>query len=336
MKRIILLSILIIVIVCAQNICAQYYYSDNRQIPLLIDSTKITILFDAPYSQDFIEDFMDYYARIDSQMTGEYAYDNYEVFAISDGNNLDEFIDTLLMDQGVSKVNPYYLVGAETPSLVGKTICCKFNDTMSYSAIDSINQVYGVEIVREKTVQPKEFLLTVNDDSPYNTLELANIYYEMDCVEYSHPNFYGCYRLDSYQMYDHYWPEQWAMHRIFGISPESTSHKAFEITTGSPDIIVAAIDCGIGEHEDINSSNFYGGYDFLRDDNDPSPCSISGRGGHGISVAGIIFGKHNRDPLLQSDRNTGIYGIAPGCKIMPIKITSGSRLASPDPACSPY
>lgn len=71
MKRIILLSIFIIVIVCAHNICAQYYYSDNRQIPLLIDSTKIAILFDAPYSQDFIKDFVEFHERIDSLITGE-------------------------------------------------------------------------------------------------------------------------------------------------------------------------------------------------------------------------------------------------------------------------
>lgn len=93
--------------------------------------------------------------------------------------------------------------------------------------------------------------------------------------------------------------------------------EAWDITMGSPDIIVAVIDDGVSaNHPDLPNSrqvrlpgsNFgYGNPD------DPSP---QGNDSHGNGCAGVIAATANN--------NEGVAGIAPNCKIMPIRIDNNT------------
>ncbi len=242
------------------------------------------------------------------------------------------------MDSRVALVNPYFLIGPNKPMLVGRTICCKFNDNVNIDFIDSLNEVYHVEIVYEREYTPNQFLLEVRKDATLSTLEIANIYYNLDETEFCHPNFLGSYEYHNYDIIDYYWEEQWAMQRIFESSPGSPRHKAFEITTGDSNIVIASLDQGVAPHEDLPAERLTMGYDFEKMDNDPTPCDWGWFGFHGMGVAGILGASHNRDSGLINDNNTGIYGIAPSCKIMPLKIGSGIPIDSqyvPDTGFTP-
>lgn len=307
------------------SVYAYYYYSDNRQIPLKVDSTKALILLDDEYSFNS-EEIKEAYQRIDS-ISDYSVYENFRVVNISTGVSLEEFIDSLNYDYRIVFANPYFISRDSVPKLVGRSICCKFADWVSYDFIDSLNSLYGVEIIDEKPSSPKQFLLSVTQESIYTPLEIANIYYELDETEFCHPNFLGGYEWTNYYIYDHYGEEQWAMHRIFQVTLDSIRHKAYEITIGDTNIIVAVLDQGILPHEDLPEHRIVGGYDYAAMDNDPSPCNWYYQGWHGIGVAGIIGASHNRYPELVTDKNTGIYGISPLCKIMPIRIGTGFQFA---------
>lgn len=95
--------------------------------------------------------------------------------------------------------------------------------------------------------------------------------------------------------------------------------ETWSITKGSSEIKVAVIDEGVtSNHPDLTNtrqirlpnSNFAAPYDGT-DANDPSPI---GNDNHGNACAGIIGATHN---------NEGIAGIAPNCKIIPIRIPFG-------------
>jgi subtilisin family serine protease len=89
--------------------------------------------------------------------------------------------------------------------------------------------------------------------------------------------------------------------------------QGWDVTQGSPSIIVAVIDTGVNlTHPDLvdklarNGSNQVIGYNFANNTNDPSDTQ-----GHGTHLAGIIAGKTNN--------TIGIAGVCPNCKIMPVK-----------------
>jgi len=181
------------------NSYSQYYYSDSRQIPLLVDSSKITILLaEEGIIIDNIAGLVEAYDRIDSLMIGVGRIDNFQTFAINNSDNFNEFIDTLNNDPMIQMVNPYYMYAQDEKLLIGNTICCKFYAETSYDFIDSLNNYYGVEIVYEKSYEPKEYLLRLSENAVISTLDIANLYYELPETEFCHPNILGGFEIDGY------------------------------------------------------------------------------------------------------------------------------------------
>ncbi len=306
------------------NATAQYYYSDGRQIPLLIDSGKVTIAFKEEVLLDTIGLFADNYDRIDSLIWNAENIEDFRTFALNSADGYDEFVDTLRNDANVRRVNPYYMYAPGKKLLVGESFCCKFHESTTYEFIDSLNSANNVEVVYEKNYAPKEYLLRLNDNATSPTLDVANSYYELDEVEYSHPDFLGGSVLDGTPIYDYYWWFQWAMQRVFTASQAQPQITAFDITAGSPDIVIAVLDDGVAPHEDLPASRLLPGYDFACGDDTPLPCDRPGWGYHGMACAGIIGAGHTVDSQFQNDPNTGVCGVAPECKILPIKTHSSA------------
>jgi type VII secretion-associated serine protease mycosin len=79
------------------------------------------------------------------------------------------------------------------------------------------------------------------------------------------------------------------------------------VTTGSPDVVVAVLDTGVDlEHPDLRG-NLVPGTTFWPEQGAPMDYH-----GHGTHVAGII--------AARLGNTEGGAGVAPGCKIMPVKV----------------
>ncbi len=85
---------------------------------------------------------------------------------------------------------------------------------------------------------------------------------------------------------------------------------AWEITTGNPDIIVAVLDAGVNEHDDLDGQLVEGW-------NAVNPGGPTGDfcQSHGTRVAGVVAANKNNE--------IGIAGIAPKVKVMPIVVFAG-------------
>ncbi|MDT8273385.1 MAG: S8 family serine peptidase, partial [Desulfomonilia bacterium] len=125
---------------------------------------------------------------------------------------------------------------------------------------------------------------------------------------------------------------QWALHNVGQSGGEAgwdiNILPAWDLIDTIPDIpaiedsiIVAVIDEGIDlDHEDLN---LVAGYDATYDPDDPERVDSHGGpnpwDGHGTACAGIIGAKNN---------DTGIVGVAPGVKIMPVRIAFSKKGSS--------
>ena len=159
--------------------------------------------------------------------------------------------------------------------------------------------------------------------------QIAASYSKNPAVEYAEPNY--IYSLSAFEPNDVYYPQQWHLRQI-------GAPLAWEVTTGSPDVVVAVLDSGVDiSHPDlkqniwINPSEIAGdgidndnngyvddtkGWDFVDSSNDPRPDATPPYSRtalhHGTAVAGIVAAVGNNVE--------GVAGVAWRTRIMPLRV----------------
>lgn len=261
----------------------------------------------------------------------EFEWFNQDICTVRIENDIvNEAIDILrLTDEIVSVQNVYMLFEdisyceynkiRQTPLMFGMTdlISFKYKDSISQSERDSIEKLFNMDLCSIN----KSSMFRVSKNS--NILDESNRLYETGLFEYAHPELVcRVTYCDDISVYpnDPYFQYQVALHNIgqsFNghtgtLDADIDAPEAWVLTMGSEDIVVAVIDQGVtSDHPDLpnsrqirlNGSNFGMG-----DVNDPSPTANNN---HGNACAGVIAATANNEE--------GIAGIAPLCKIMPIR-----------------
>ncbi len=143
--------------------------------------------------------------------------------------------------------------------------------------------------------------------------EALRLYAQDPNVEIAEPN----YLLQAQGIPDDgYFSQQWGLYNtgqaVAGYvgTPgiDMNGPDAWDITTGSTNVVVAVVDTGCDiDHPDLAANIWQNsGWDFVDNDDDPHDAS-----GHGTHVAGIIG--------AVADNNRGIAGVAWQIKIMPVR-----------------
>jgi len=99
---------------------------------------------------------------------------------------------------------------------------------------------------------------------------------------------------------DPLWASSWSL-------AKANAPAAWQLTTGSPETIVAVLDTGADLHHPDLAGAFVPGYDFVHQDEDPSDDH-----GHGTMVTGVIAARANN--------GIGGAGACSRCSVMPIKV----------------
>jgi subtilisin family serine protease len=116
------------------------------------------------------------------------------------------------------------------------------------------------------------------------------------------PNYYGEFLSEPS---DPYFDQQWYLDDID--APEAWDRSLGE------GVLIALIDSGVDlGHEDLAANLLPDGFDFGDNDDDPSDQL-----GHGTMVCGII--------AALSNNGLGISGVAPVCKILPLKVNQEDK-----------
>jgi len=257
---------------------------------------------------------------------------NYKKNIINVGEeNLQKYID--LYQNSIFKVSDVFVTNEGLELTLFNEIICKGNP----EKLEGLTQGIAYELLTKEN--NSRFIIKVIDKS-IDILSLSNKIYESGLFEYCYPNFISeiTYNSDIKQEKhkvnankvtpnDTYFNKQFYLKNTGQVINDGHSGtagadikavSAWNITKGSPSIVIAVIDEGVtSNHPDLpnsrqirlNGSNFSG----IGSVNNPS---ATGNGNHGNACSGIIAAEQNN--------GQGITGVSPESKIMPIKIFGSS------------
>jgi subtilisin family serine protease len=220
---------------------------------------------------------------------------------------------------------------ANRPEYVEGEILVKFKEGASADQIQA-----AIDGFKTKAIRHFAFIGVYHLRLPasLSVAEALQAFQQESLIEYVEPN--GLRYLDVTVPNDPDLGDMWGLHNTgqTGGTPDADidAPEAWDITTGSSNVVIAVIDSGADlDHEDLaaniwtnpgeipgngidDDSNGYiddvHGWDFSSGDNDPSPVG-GACAGHGTHTAGTIGAVGNN--------GTGVVGVNWNVKIMPLK-----------------
>jgi len=318
------LLLLILVIMGFANFNQQkFYYAYNEKVYLNELDNKVIVRYKQNKKSDNSK--ISLFSELSNKQV-EWKDDSTCVITM-DASEKGTFKDRILQQTDVKSCNPVFSINTGLEMGVTDEFLVKFNENVPQTEIEKLHKKYSVEVVKKT-----DLYQLIKVPNGHDALEIANKYQESGLTRFSHPNFISKVELHQQIPNDPYFANQFSLNNTGQVFTDGhwgandadiDAPEAWTLTQGSNNIIIAVLDQGLSpDHPDLpnarqirlNGSNFADG-----DPNDPSPTANNN---HGNGCAGIIGATQNN--------NQGISGIAPNCRIMPIRIfnTNGSGITA--------
>lgn len=192
----------------------------------------------------------------------------------------------------------------------------KLKPGTSRNEVEELAKRFGCSVFQRENFSDDIFFLKVAKASDLGVLQLASVFYETGLFEFTSPDFYI---PNAFWSQDSHYSKQWNLKNIgqYGSSKfDINIEPAWAITEGSSDIVVAVLDNGVSlTHPDLAANVIYG-YDCVLNVHGGAPNTSDDT--HGTPVAGII--------AAVKDNGVGISGVAPGCRILPVRVGKGRSI----------
>jgi len=187
-------------------------------------------------------------------------------------------------------------------------ILVKFKSNTNDMQKHAAHRMLGAQVIKKVKIEGVERIKLPDEVS---VEEAVRLYKENPDVEYAEPNYLvRAAAVPDDTRFNTQWYLQNTGQMVNGIlgtaDADIDAPEAWDLTKGTPSLIVAVIDSGVDKNHPDITDNLSTGYDFVDDDNEPADLN-----GHGTHVAGIIG--------AVSNNARGITGIAGNSRIMPLR-----------------
>lgn len=219
----------------------------------------------------------------------------------------------------VAYVAPLYSTGKNQFITTGDEFFVKLNHASELQKLRELALTTKTKIIGENQFINNVYKLRVDKNSQANPFELSKYFMQQGNFAHAQPNYNFTPTVTT---------DDPRFNRQWNLSNEGTPQQyngtpgadmkvteAWLITQGSADIKVGILDSGVDTlHEDL-MDNLLAGYDACQDSVQNTkgyPTPNFDNDGHGTCCAGIA--------CAVADNGLGISGVAPNCKIVPVRI----------------
>lgn len=309
-----------------------YYYTFSNKVYIEAVSGRLMLKKQQNIEKEEFENLV-------KKRLGEVKFDwfNSDICTVFTNNAfVDDAIALMLNEDAIVSARPVYMIVSdleyfrkhhiqEEPMTLGHIdqVVLKYKDGVDKAARDEIQKTFGLT-----KISGNELFELYSVSKNVDILSLSNTLFETGHFDFAYPELISRVIPCDYAVYprDPYFHYQVTLHNTGQTYNGHTGTRdadidapeAWALTMGSEDIIIAVIDWGVtADHPDLpstrqvrlNGSNFGTG-----NPNDPSPV---GNDNHGNACAGVIAATANN--------GEGVAGIAPLCKIMPVRIDNTTQ-----------
>jgi len=317
MKKIIITTLTVLTAWLFLPIYAQqtYYYYSGLKIPLEYSTKRIYIKFKETASIENKKELLSvlpFRKKIDTiAINNGVSYAIVELLETKNKDEIQQILSSINNDANTTIALPY-LQSSDGKTLIGITelFFVKLNSPADFSILKRLIEETNTIILRQNEFIPEIYEIIADKNAKGNALEMANYFYEKGNFVFSTPDL--IYKLQMNCANDSLFHKQWGLKNngdnngIIGV--DLNICDAWNITKGCSNIKIAVLDEGVDlNHPDL-IENLLEGFDAT---NQYSNGVCEGDAAHGTCCAGIIAAKSN---------TKGISGVAPDCKIIPIRI----------------
>ncbi len=320
-----------------------YYYADGKQIPVNRRDDLVAVRFSPRASSESVR------AWSDARMVGlepveefpQFQDSSLRIFRAADVRTagIRDLAESAEAQPEVDKVGEVFTNRSNQPLILTDQLVSRFRPEMTADQIERVKESYGLETVEDLGFVENGFVLRVRSEAGMSALEVANSLVEQGHAVYASPNFIEHIPVRSvaavaedteaaegaevrHAVTDPRFPDQWHLENTGqgGGTPgaDVRAHGAWHMTLGHPDVRIAIVDNEVDiRHEDLNvPGKIVAPRDFDVSPPDADPSPTPGSGLHGTSCAGVATAAQNNA--------RGVTGVAPGCRLIPIRAASDS------------
>ncbi|MDD3875879.1 MAG: S8 family serine peptidase [Bacteroidales bacterium] len=242
--------------------------------------------------------------------------DGFQLIRLPNANLKSAIVNQLLANEDVMYLSPVYVLSEDKVISHTNEIYVAFKGFLNTALIDYFEEKFDLTNDKSFNSLPYvyKFLLKKSD-----VLEIKDICMKIsleNSVRYCQPNY--MFSIDVHSN-DPYFPRQWAL-KNDGVPLQYNGTagadmkvvEAWEITRGNSNIRMAVLDSGVDTlHPDL-IDNILPGFDAIGEGTNGFPSTDYDSDAHGTACAGILG--------AVADNNIGIAGVAPECKIIPVRL----------------